>query len=1036
MRSGLLREFRSDARRPAPGVAAASPGFWMGTDSSARRLRPAGLACKMRAGNRTGKASMTRLAKFCSLHAGLALALVASGLPGRVAAQCTRFPRAIAPDDIARCTPAVGNSDFALSGVFSRSNLQNGPIVSYCWTTNAGIFLETGSATACLATSEITLRVPNSAGQTIANVNLVVTDASGCSDDDDLVVDLETAPVITLAMAAQEEACLGEPLDLLGRAANTFDTLGLVTYHWDQDISLDSDHDGFPDNDANGVVIAVSNRLAVVSVMPQRTGSFIARLTASTTQGSCVSSADVPYSVGDLPVVRVVSGPSLACPFQVLNYQAQLAAGSLGSDITWDFDISVDADGDGDPTNDVEGQSTDVSHSFPAGGVYTVRAHAIDVNGCSGFEDKIVTIRQPPVVASMIEGPGCDSLAVRFTDQSAGVEPMAVTWDFGDGTPREGGPLRTHVFPTPGIYSVQHFVTDSDGCGSFETRLVDVRPKGLRVAGIRILDGQSDTDSTGNENGFPDPGERVVLLVDILNESGSTAFGVTLSLTSADPDGVLTILRGSDDLPAIPPDSASIPTTGSLEVAIQSVARCGSVIPYTLHLSGGSVGDCETDDARTFTLGAPGIATQVRDIALTGGPGHVIDPASAWTGSNFATVYADPTSGTPRIYLQRQTATGDLLGERVRVDAGTGSAWAPRIAWSAEAQQVLVAWLSQEPSGVVARFQRLDGGAHLVGPASRVDTSARAKSVDVASGGERWLAAFVDQPDLLAPPQVFLRSVTFEGVPYGSPLLLGSTTDDAKVRLAARDSRALVAWIAGGNLRIARTLGTSPPALLDVDELASATGIPAVASVDAGFALAFESGAMIDVAMIDPAGNITREALAGGSQPAIADLPGRASVIWVDSDVLRVQGATPSGGPFGAPLTLAPTYDAATSPTLAASPSQEMLAAWEDSGSSSTLILSAILLPTTSTSDCPTGVLGDIAPPPDGNGRLDIGDPVIALRISVGLQSATPDMIARGDVAPGIREGLVHHVHGNGVIDIGDAVVLLQAVTELIRLEP
>jgi PKD repeat protein len=990
----------------------------------------------MRAGNRTGKASMTRLAKFRSLPVGIALAFVAGGMAGRAAAQCTRFPRAAAGADISQCIPAVGRTDFPLSGVFSRADLQNGPIVSYCWTTNAGTFVESGLPTACLPTSEITLRVPNSPGRTVVNVALTVTDAAGCSDADDLVVDLQTAPVITLAAASQEDACLGEPLDLIARAANTFDTSGLVTLRWDQDITLDSDSNGFPDDDANGVVVAVSNQLGVVSVIPQRTGSFTARLTVSTTQGTCTSSADVPYAVGALPVVRVLSGPALACPFQLLPYQAQLAAGSLGSDLTWDFDIAVDADGNGDPTDDVEAQGADVSHAFPSGGVFTIRASAVDVDGCRGFEDKVVNIRQPPVVASRVEGPGCDALAVRFTDESTGVFPIAVSWDFGDGTPREGGPVRTHVFASVGTYLVQHFVTDSDGCGASESRLVDVTPEGLRVAGIRILDGQPGTDSTGNENGFPDPGERVIVLVDIVNESLSTAFGVTLSLTSPDPEGVLTILRGTDQLPAIPPNGASSPTTGSLEVAIQSVARCGSSIPYTLHLAGGSVGDCATNDGRNFILGAPGIVTQVRDVALTGAPGRTTDPASAWTGSNFATVYIDPTSGTPRVYLQRQSASGELLGQRVRVDAGTGSAWAPRLAWSDEAQQILVAWLSQEPSGVVARFQRLDAGAHLVGPASRVDTSARAKSVDVASGVERWLLAFVDQPDLLAPPQAFIRSVTFEGIPYGSPVLLGSTTDDAKVRLAVRDGRGLVAWIAGGNLRLARTLGTSPPMLLDVDEIAGASGIPAIASVDASFVAAFESGSLIDLAMVDPTGGITRDVMASGRQPAITGLLGRASVAWVDGDVLRVQGATPSGGAFGSPLTLAPAFDAATSPSLAASPDGQMLAAWEDSGGSTTLIRAAILLPTTSTSDCPTGVLGDIAPPPDGNGRLDIGDPVIALRISVGLEVATPEMIARGDVAPGVREGLIHHVHGNGVIDIGDAVVLLQAVTELIRLEP
>ena len=71
------------------------------------------------------------------------------------------------------------------------------------------------------------------------------------------------------------------PATPFARAANTFDTQGLVTYRWDTDTSLDSNRNGFPDDDADVQVIGVSNQLAVTSFVPTRTGAFTARLASA-----------------------------------------------------------------------------------------------------------------------------------------------------------------------------------------------------------------------------------------------------------------------------------------------------------------------------------------------------------------------------------------------------------------------------------------------------------------------------------------------------------------------------------------------------------------------------------------------------------------------------------------------------------------------------------------------------------------------------------------------------------------------------------
>ena len=78
-------------------------------------------------------------------------------------------------------------------------------------------------------------------------------------------------------------------------------------------------------------------------------------------------------------------------------------------------------------------------------------------------------------------------------------------------------------------------------------------------------------------------------------------------------------------------------------------------------------------------------------------------------------------------------------------------------------------------------------------------------------------------------------------------------------------------------------------------------------------------------------------------------------------------------------------------------------------------------------------VPGDIAPRGSGDGRVDVSDVVLALRISVGLDTAGADG-ALGDVSPASRDAAGSTAEGNGVIDIADAVLMLRTAVGLERL--
>ena len=70
---------------------------------------------------------------------------------------------------------------------------------------------------------------------------------------------------------------------------------------------------------------------------------------------------------------------------------------------------------------------------------------------------------------------------------------------------------------------------------------------------------------------------------------------------------------------------------------------------------------------------------------------------------------------------------------------------------------------------------------------------------------------------------------------------------------------------------------------------------------------------------------------------------------------------------------------------------------------------------------------GDLTPRGASDGVIDIGDVVLALRLSVGLESPSAEELLRGDVSPADRSSGAAEPTGDGRIDVGDVVLMLRA---------
>jgi gliding motility-associated-like protein len=136
------------------------------------------------------------------------------------------------------------------------------------------------------------------------------------------------------------------------------------------------------------------------------------------------------------------------------------AGSSVITNWQWDF-------GDGN-----FGNVKNPSHSYTAGGPYTVRLSIITDVGCiSDTVPKTIVLSDPPVADFIISTPNCVNKANTFTDASTSPGSAIVKWywDFGDGSPvitATTNAAQTHIYNSAGPYTATLKVESASGCQS------------------------------------------------------------------------------------------------------------------------------------------------------------------------------------------------------------------------------------------------------------------------------------------------------------------------------------------------------------------------------------------------------------------------------------------------------------------------------------------------------------------------------------------------------------------------------------------
>ena len=226
---------------------------------------------------------------------------------------------------------------------------------------------------------------------------VTVTDANGCSNTDDVIVTVNSLPVVVTS-ANPAAICIGQNTQLQASGGSV--------YAW------------IPATDLNDPSIAA----------PTATPTTTTTYTVTVTDNNlCSSTASITVTVNPLPIVTV-SNDTLICDGSSVTLQAGGASTYLWT-----------------PSTGLNSSSVDAPVASPnSTTVYTVTG--TDGNGCTNTDVVTVNVNEQPVAAFTDTAlASCQGINVQFTDAS--IDADSYFWNFGGGaTSTDQNPVHFYNF--------------------------------------------------------------------------------------------------------------------------------------------------------------------------------------------------------------------------------------------------------------------------------------------------------------------------------------------------------------------------------------------------------------------------------------------------------------------------------------------------------------------------------------------------------------------------------------------------------------
>lgn len=483
----------------------------------------------------------------------------------------------------------------------------------------------------------LTLNIPNAAVG-LHTYTLLVTDAAGCTGQDDVSITVNALPTVNINNPAS--VCTGTAASITSTASAGASLQWYVN---------------------NNPIPNATNSTLNLPTPPVGTTTYT--LIATSTNG-CTAQDQAILTV--YPSLNIsVSSSGGTCSGQ----SAVLTAGANNGVAPYGYQWYIN----GSPISGANASTYNVASAPAATTVYSVMV--TDANNCSGSDDITFSLGTPPSVNLNNPTPVCSATTVTLNGTASGDNPpFSYQWYQGIMPVGGNSPSLSLTNPPAGTTTYTLVVTDANGCtGQDETSLTVHSPINASITPPAPACGGSSASIVANVSGGSAPYSYQWLLN---GSSVAGANGTVLSLASP-PAGTHTITLNVSDANGCQASQTTILTVGApVSVSIPQVAPiCGNGSTMLSALTNGGTGSLSYQWYNNGTLMAGSTTSNINVVASATG---AVSYSVVVTDANGCSAQANTTLVVyPLPVINIPTPSAECVGTPISMSANVSSGASP-----------------------------------------------------------------------------------------------------------------------------------------------------------------------------------------------------------------------------------------------------------------------------------------------------------------------------------------------------------------------